>query len=166
MRFRARLPLLLATAVVACGPKVIPPSLDHPLASSSAPEFHEFSTSDYDVGVPNLGTKVTVLDFWATWCDECQRTMPAFEKLYQDRKSDGVMVIGVSIDEDTQAAKSRAIELRASYPIVLDPGMRIASRYRVGKIPLAFVVDQRGQVRWIGRDPDDMRRAVDAVLAE
>src|SRR5262249_37760584 len=81
------LPLVALSS--ACWPGVVPPSLNHPLENAHAPEFHELATSSWDVGLPGTpSTKVTVIDFWASWCDECQRTMPALERLYRDKKED------------------------------------------------------------------------------
>jgi alkyl hydroperoxide reductase subunit AhpC len=59
-----------------------------------------------------------------------------------------------------------AQHLHARFPVVLDPHMRLAGSYRVGNIPLTFVIDRHGIVRWIGRDPGDVRRAVNVVLSE
>ncbi|HVY44934.1 MAG TPA: TlpA disulfide reductase family protein [Minicystis sp.] len=156
-----------AAALAACGPPEMPPSLGHPLADAPAPPFHELSTSSWDVGLPAAPmTKVTVIDFWASWCGECERTIPALEQLYRDKQDDGVMVIGVSVDERAEDATDRALALRTTFPLVLDPHMAIAGRYRVAQIPLTFVVDRKGTVRGVGRDPDALRRAVDHVLGE
>jgi cytochrome c biogenesis protein CcmG, thiol:disulfide interchange protein DsbE len=145
----------------------MPPSVGHSLAGQPAPEFQALSTSSRAVGIPGTPrVRVTVVDFWASWCGECQRTVPAYDALWRDRKEDGVMVIGVSVDEREADAVDAAGEMHASFPILLDPGMRLASRYRVGAIPLTFVIDRKGTVRWVGRDPDEARRAVRVVLAE
>ena len=109
---------------------------------------------------------MAVIEFRASWCAACEQTMPSLDALFQDKKAEGVMVIGVSLDETRDRAIAMSHRLGTTFPIVLDPRQRIASLYAVGKIPLTFVVDQKGTVRWIGRDPGDARRAVDAVLGE
>jgi hypothetical protein len=48
----------------------------------------------------------------------------------------------------------------------MDDGQRLMSQYSVGKVPMLFVIDQTGTVRWTGRDPSAARDAVEAVLAE
>lgn len=145
----------------------MPPSIGHSLIGNPAPEFHEMATSDRDVGLPGSPrTRVTVVDFWASWCVGCQESIPALNDLYNDKRDDGVMVIGVSVDESADDALLLAQHLHAKFPIVLDPHMRIAGNFRVGNIPLTFVVDRKGIVRWIGRDPGEARRAVNVVLAE
>lgn len=163
---RPALPLALVL-LTGCSPGVMPRSLPHALAGGQAPEFHEVSTSDRDVGVPGSArTRATVIDFWASWCVSCRETIPAFEDLYQDRRDDGVMVIGVSVDESREDALAVANALHANFPIVHDPRMAIAGRYGVAQVPLTFVVDRRGTVRWVGRDPAEARQAAEVLLAE
>lgn len=148
-----------------CGPSSMPPSIGHPLAGSSAPRFQEAATSSREVGVPGSDrTRVTVVDFWASWCAACQETIPVLDDIWRDHKHDGVMVIGVSVDESESAADSAAQELGASFPIVVS--QRVAARYGVAKIPITFVIDGSGTVRWVGRDPSEMKRAVEFILHE
>jgi cytochrome c biogenesis protein CcmG, thiol:disulfide interchange protein DsbE len=156
----------LASVVLGCS-ATMPPSIAHPLAGGSAPEFEGVSTSDRDVRVPGRGrTKVTVVGFWASWCATCQAAMPVLADLYRDKRTDGVMVVGVSLDESEGSATSMAHELDLSFPVMLDPGQRVATTYGVSQIPLTFVVDRGGRVRWVGRDPKQARQAALAVLAE
>lgn len=158
---------LLLLGCVACGPGPLPSSMSHPLAGGAAPEFETESTAEAYVAVPGAGrTRVTVLDFWASWCAACDQTIPALDVLFRDHKGDGVMVVGISIDATEGAAEARARELGASFPIVNDPYQRIAGSYGVAQIPLTFVIDGAGRIRWVGRDPGSARRAVDVVLSE
>ena len=72
--------------------------------------------------------------------------------------------IGVSLDDDADIAERAARQLGASFPIVVS--QRLAGRYAVSKIPLTFVVDGAGVVRWVGRDTRAMRQAVEFLLRE
>ncbi|WP_437778917.1 TlpA family protein disulfide reductase [Sorangium sp. So ce1097] len=156
-----------ALLALGCGPGAMPASVRHPLVGSAAPEFHAESTSAVTVGVPGTRrTRVTVIDFWASWCASCSRTMPALDRLWRDRKADGVAVIGVNVDASETAAAAAAHELGATFPIVADLGQRLSATYGVAQVPLTFVVDSAGTVRWIGRDPESARRAVDVLLSE
>lgn len=158
-----------ATAVVlaGCGPSSVPSSLEHPLANRSAPPFSAVATNRRDVGIPAHGnTRVTVIDFWASWCPLCRATLPSFAELYDDRRRDGVLVIGVSLDESQPSAEAFLGSIDARFPLVMDPDQRLAGTYGVGKLPLTFVVDGQSRIRWVGRDPDDARDAAEALLRE
>ncbi len=158
--FAAALALLAA-----CGPTSMPRSLGHPLVESAAPRFEESSLSGREVGVPSGdNTRVTVIDFWASWCEGCQETIPELDDLWRDLRHSGVLVIGVSLDDDADVAERAARQLGASFPIVVS--QRLAGRYAVAKIPLTFVVDGAGVVRWAGRDTRAMRQAVEFLLRQ
>ncbi|AUX48247.1 disulfide isomerase [Sorangium cellulosum] len=163
------LPAAAACALLAlgCGPGAMPASVRHPLVGGAAPEFEAESTAAATVRVPgSRRTRVTVIDFWASWCGACSRTMPALDQLWRERRADGVAVIGVNVDDSDAAADAAAHELGATFPIVVDPGQRLSGTYGVAQVPLTFVVDAAGTVRWVGRDPASVRRAVEVLLAE
>lgn len=162
-------PVAAACALLAlgCGPGAMPASVRHPLVGRAAPAFHAESTAAIPVGVPGTRrTRVTVIDFWASWCASCSRTLPALDRLWRDRRADGVAVIGVNVDESDVAAEAAAHALGATFPIVTDPGQRLSASYGVAQVPLTFVVDGAGTVRWVGREPESARRAVEVVLSE
>lgn len=152
--------------LVGCAPTSMPRSVGHPLAGEAAPRFEKTAAmSSREVSVPGTGrTRVTVVDFFASWCGPCQETIPVLDELWRDHRRDGLMVIGVSIDESTEEAVSAAERMGASFPIVVD--QRLAYRYAVAKIPITFVIDEAGTVRWVGRRPDEIRQAVEFMLSQ
>ncbi len=155
-----------AFALASCGPGAMPASFNHPLAGAPAPRLGELGGGE-SVGIwQSAPVKVTVVDFWASWCQGCQESIPALDALYRDRRADGLSVIGVSVDENRDDAMAMAQALHASFPIVVDRDSRFLSSYRVAQVPLTFVVDRSGTVRWVGRDPAAVKRAVEVVLAE
>jgi cytochrome c biogenesis protein CcmG/thiol:disulfide interchange protein DsbE len=162
--FRSLLPVALI-ALAGCAHEM-PPSLRHPLAGARAPALGQLAAEPAQVGIPTATpVKVTVIDFWTSWCEGCQDSIPRLDALYRDKRDDGLRVVGVSLDERADAAYAMAAQLHATFPVVVDDG-RLASAYRVAQVPLTFVIDGGGTVRWVGRDPDAVRRAVAVVLAE
>ncbi len=158
--------VLLLIGLAGCGAGGMPPSLQHPLAGGRAPMLPAPS-GEGEVGIwHGAPVKVTVVDFWASWCQGCQESIPALDALYRDKRADGLSVIGVSVDEKSDDAYAAAQAVHASFPIVVDSSARFLRSYRVGQVPLTFVVDRSGTVRWVGRDPAAARRAVEIVLAE
>jgi cytochrome c biogenesis protein CcmG/thiol:disulfide interchange protein DsbE len=164
-----RLATILAASIglVSCGPGVMPVGLLHPLAGAQAPSMSEIVAERTDVGIwHGPPVRVTVIDFWSSTCPGCQESLPALDALYRSRRGDGLAVVGVSIDERRDDALATAQALHATFPIVVDQDSRLLSQYRVAQVPLTFVVDRNGTVRWVGRDPSELRRAVEVVLAE
>jgi cytochrome c biogenesis protein CcmG/thiol:disulfide interchange protein DsbE len=156
-----------SVGVASCGPGAMPASLRHPLAGAQAPALAEIGGAEGEVGIwHGAPVKATVVDFWASWCQGCQESLPALDALYRDKRAEGLNVVGVSVDERRDDAFAMAHQLHATFPIVVDQDARLTTQYRVAQVPLTFVVDRAGTVRWVGRDPGELRRAVEVLLAE
>lgn len=164
-------PPVIGLSAIGCGGGLtgrIPPSLRHSLAGQPAPDFKAKSAfSSEMVAVPGNPdtTLVTVVDFWASWCEACIQAMPSLEHLYRRNRDRGVDVVGVSVDEEPQNALGTVMAMHTTFPIVIDQHGRIQSAYDVGKIPTTFVIDRNGLVRWVGRDPAMMAQAVERLIA-
>jgi peroxiredoxin len=90
--------------------------------------------------------KVVLLNFWATWCLPCIQEMPDMEKLWQQYKDAGLVVLGVSNDD---AGKRKRVEtfinkVNLSFPILLDPDSTISELYNVSAIPVSYLIDRNG----------------------
>jgi peroxiredoxin/YHS domain-containing protein len=98
--------------------------------------------------------KVVLLDFWATWCVPCRKSMPELQALHTKYAERGFSVIGISIDENAAAkVKKFVASKKFTYPIAIDSGKNPAwDAYRVKAIPAAFLIDQKGRIvaQWTG----------------
>jgi len=95
-----------------------------------------------------------VLDFWATWCGPCKTSIPWLIELSEKYRADGLVVIGISMDEGGwEAVKPFLDEMRIPYPVVLAT-RRLAYLYgEVDSLPLAFFVDRSQRVAAIHLGP-------------
>ncbi len=99
--------------------------------------------------------KTYVVEFWATWCGPCKRSIPHLNKMHKTMESEGLVIIGVS-DEDERTVKNflRKQGDRMSYRIVSDDRRRIYKDYMEAAgqrgIPCAFVVGPDGTIQHIG----------------
>ena len=98
------------------------------------------------VSSDDLRGKVTLVNFWATWCGPCRAEIPDLIKL-QDRYPDQLQVIGVSVDEGGVAiVEDFATEYGINYPVVMaTPELRRAFP-GVTALPTSFIVDPDGRV--------------------
>jgi len=112
---------------------------------------------------------VVVLNFWATWCGPCKLEMPALQSLHEDRREDGVVVLGLSTDAGWSTTVQEFIdERRIGYPVGRATNEHRRAFGGIAAIPTTFIIDRDGVVqhRVVGYfTPPAMRAAVDRLLA-
>ena len=100
------------------------------------------------------GEKPVILDFWASWCPNCQRDMPKLSGFY-DRYKDEVEVIGINLQESPKTVQRFVEERGISFPIVMDPFGQASRVYGVQYTNTHVLIDKDGNmVRVI---PGDIR---------
>jgi len=115
--------------------------------------------------------KVVLLDFWATWCVPCRKSMPELQRLHETYAKDGFTVLGLSIDEGGSAKVKRFVATKKfTYPIALDSEKTPTwEAYGVKGIPSAYLVDREGKIvaEWRGAvDPKQIESEVKKLLAQ
>jgi len=90
--------------------------------------------------------RVVVLNFWATWCPPCVMETPSLEKFATQMKSQGVTVLGVSVDENEQQLKQFVQNYHLSYPVARDPSAALANSYGTYKLPETYIIGRDGRV--------------------
>jgi len=122
---------------------------EHRLVGAPAPEFE---LKDLAGGaVQSLAAhagKVVVVDFWATWCEPCKESFPAYQKLV-DQMGGQLVVVAVSQDDDPKGIGAFRSETGAKFPIVWDEGKAVAQSYDPPTMPTAFVIDKSEIVRFV-----------------
>ena len=113
--------------------------------SMTPPEFSGATAAGRRVSLSGLRGRVVLLNFWATWCQECRPEMPAFEQLHRDFTARGLTVLGVNVREGTQAIQDYAKELGLTFPLVLDSDGEIRRSYGVIGVPTTFLIGRDGR---------------------
>jgi len=136
-----------------------------------APDFTTEDLAGKPVKLSDYKGKVVVLDFWATWCAPCRKSMPELQTLHERFAAQGLTVLGISIDEKADAKVRRFVTAqRFTYPIAIDEAKDPAwQAYRVKSVPAAFLIDRAGRVvaQWIGGAPprEELEAAIVKQLA-
>jgi peroxiredoxin len=115
-----------------------------------APPFRLSVLGGGELDLGSLRGRIVVVNFWATWCPPCVAEMPSLERLYRTLGKEGLAVVGISVDEDEAVLRSFVETHGLTFPILRDPGGRVAAAaYRVTGYPMTFELDAEGVLREI-----------------
>ena len=114
-------------------------------------------------GMPDMQGKFVLIDFWATWCGPCRRSIPHLNELHGKFK-DKLVVIGIS-DEPEQAIRAMT-EPKIEYTVVSDSQGRTAKEVEVRGIPHTMLIDPHGIVRFEGMPHYLQEKSLAQLLAK
>ncbi len=93
--------------------------------------------------------KVTIVDFWATWCEPCKKSFPKYQELYVKYKASGLEIVAVSVDDDKGGIPGFVKSYGAKFPVGWDDGHKLADRWKPENMPSAYIVDKSGVVKHV-----------------
>lgn len=108
----------------------------------------QFSGTAIDGSRFDLGAergRVVVLNFFATWCDNCKAELPLLERLYRQRHGGGVDVVTVDFN-DGGDARAFLEPYGVTFPALLDPSSQVGHAYLVDALPVTFFIGRDGRV--------------------
>ena len=153
------------------------PPLTHGLTPIAAPKpapalrLADMDGKQHDLA--DLKGRLTVVNFWATWCPPCRREMPSLERLRLrlrlENRDLAVLAVDVGEDADTVFAFTGQLEPGPGFPLLLDRDSAAMQAWKVKGLPTTFVVDPAGRViyRAVGGrefDHDDLVRQLQGHL--
>lgn len=95
----------------------------------------------------NYRGKVVYLDFWASWCGPCRKSLPLLNELRAELKGQGFEVIAINLDENPELGKKFLQERPVDYPIGSDTKGVLPQAYGVMAMPTSYLIDRKGVVR-------------------
>ena len=132
-----------------------------------APNFSAPSPEGKTISLKESLGKVTIIDFWASWCGPCRAENPNVVALYNEFHPQGLNIIGVSLDKDAAKWKEAIAKDGLIWPHVSnlkfweDP---IAKQYNVQSIPATFILDEKRNIVAKDLRGEELRAKVAALL--
>ena len=113
--------------------------------------------------------KLTIIDFWASWCAPCRQENPNVVALYKEFHDKGLNIIGVSLDRKGEATKWKEAIAKDGLTWTQISNLKfwddpIAQKYNVKSIPATFLVDANGKIIATDLRGAELRAKVAAVL--
>ena len=114
----------------------------------SLPDFTLETLDGSIITRADLEGKVVLVNFWATWCGPCRVEMPGFERVYQDHRDRGFVILGLSTERGEREKVADYADRRGvTYPIAIStPALENAFGGLRG-LPTSFLVDRDGKIR-------------------
>lgn len=119
------------------------------------------------------GEKLTVIDFWTTFCKPCFKAMPYLNQIYETYKDSGVVVLGINSDGPRSTAKVAPMcnSIGISYPVLKDLNSDLMKKYQITVLPTLLFVDKDGNILethegFIGDDREVIEKTVAKLLNE
>lgn len=121
------------------------------------------------IAEPN-GEKITLVEFWATWCAPCLRTIPHLTELQHRYGDDGLQIVGIS-DETRETVQPFVDQMgeKMEYAVAVDMQNKTSNRFREpgGPIPRAYLFNESGRLIWIGHPADhNLERLIKELTEE
>ncbi|SFL84201.1 Peroxiredoxin [Gracilibacillus orientalis] len=94
----------------------------------------------------DLEGKGVMLNFWATYCEPCEREMPYMEKLYPKYQEQGVEIVAVSVDATELVIDKFVDHYDLSFPVLHDKDSQVLDAYGIRPLPTTYFIDENGVV--------------------
>lgn len=96
------------------------------------------------VRLSDLRGKGVMLNFWATYCEPCEREMPYMESLYPIYKEKGVEIVAISVDATEFVVQQFMDKYNLTFPILHDKKSQVMDAYRIKPLPTTYFIDENG----------------------
>jgi DsbE subfamily thiol:disulfide oxidoreductase len=127
----------------------------------AAPDFLLETPQGRTLRLSDLQGQPVLLNFWATWCPPCREEMPELVAAYERYQAQGLVIVGVNLQEADEKVLEFAREFGVAFPLVIDRTSQVGEVWRLGGpvkgIPTSYFIDASGVIRsrYFGPMPEE-----------
>jgi peroxiredoxin len=114
-----------------------------------APDFTLETTKGEPVTLSDLRGQAVLINLWATWCPPCRAEMPAINKLFNEYKNQGFLVLAINMtyQDNSSAVEPFVQENGLTFPILIEDTGKVADKYELRSLPTSFFIDRSGVIQ-------------------
>lgn len=127
------------------------------------------AASDQLFDIKNYQGKVTVINFWASWCPPCVEEIPSLNRLKKIMQGEPFQLISINYAETAEKTRDFLKRVNVDFPVLLDPGGQLTGRWKVIAFPSTFVIGPDGKIHYgvnagIHWDTEDVVQQINNLL--
>ncbi len=140
------------------------------LVGNPVPQFKVKAADGREIDSSTFKGKVTLVNFFASWCGPCKKEIPFLVRHAEDYKAKGFQIVGVGVDTDSSRSVEFAKEHGATWPILADSDSVLFGDFLVYSMPATYLVDRSGVIRYkdTGFKPEEqaekLKQAIESLL--
>lgn len=129
-------------------------------------QFPALAEMSFEGQLPVTAGRVLLVDFWASWCAPCKLSFPALARLHAEYSQHGVVILGVSVDQNAGAYTTFLKKHAPPFATVRDREQKLIARVKAPAMPTSYIIGPDGRIRAIlaGYHGDTTDQALRAVL--
>ena len=136
-----------------------------------APEFVLPGSTGQTMSLSALHGKVVYVDFWASWCTPCRRSLPWLDGMVQRYGTRGLTAVAINVDQRRSDADRFLAQVPTRLPLAFDTAGTTAKQFDVKAMPTSFIIGRDGKVRAVhagyrGSDAAAREAQLQKLLAE
>ena len=137
----------------------------------TAPDFKIVESEGKEYMLSDLRGRVVMLQFTASWCSVCRKEMPFIEEeIWKPGSKDGLVVIGIDMDEPLETVRDFKNKIGVTYPLALDPGADIFGLFADKKAGVTrnVIIDREGRIIFLTRlfEREEFNQMKDVIFSE
>lgn len=121
---------------------------DADLVGKPVPAFSVKDSNGQTIDTAQFQGKVTLINFFASWCGPCKKEFPELVNLYKEHKAKGFQVISIGVDREADRSLEFAKGFEAPWGIIADQESELMGRFNVYSMPATFIIDRQGVIRY------------------
>lgn len=115
-----------------------------------APAFKLETLGDASVrALADYHGKIVLLDFWASWCGPCRKSLPLYNRMYAELAGEQFEIIAINTDEDPADGLLFLERYPVDYVVLKDPDATVPPLYQLKVMPSSYLIDRNGIIRHI-----------------